>query len=118
MPTNSLGDGCSPPFASVDTYEYPNLSSESGLLNGKNTLLPRGYTTCIVLALRNTAMTGSQLREIRRQLGLTQVALAARLAVSANTVARWERNEVPIREPMARLIALLKLTAAMKARKR
>ena len=52
-------------------------------------------------------MTGEELRGVRKRLGLTQAALAEQLAVSPNTVARWERDEVPIREPMARLIRLL-----------
>jgi transcriptional regulator with XRE-family HTH domain len=30
-----------------------------------------------------------------------------KLGVSPNTVARWERNEVPIRESMALLVRLL-----------
>jgi len=35
---------------------------------------------------------------------LTQAALAATLGVAPNTVARWERNERTITEPMTRLI--------------
>ena len=52
-------------------------------------------------------MTGEQLRRIRMRLDLTQAELGKRLAVTANTVARWERNEVGISEPMAKLIRLL-----------
>lgn len=52
-------------------------------------------------------MTGEELRRVRRRLGLTQVQLAERLGVAANSVARWERDEVPIREPIARLVRLL-----------
>lgn len=55
-------------------------------------------------------MTGEELRRIRKRLGLTQVTLAEQLAVTPTTVARWERDEVPIREPMARLIQLLAKT--------
>ena len=55
-------------------------------------------------------MKGRELLRIRKRLGLTQVALAKRLAVSPNTVARWERDEVRIREPMAKLIRLLEQT--------
>jgi transcriptional regulator with XRE-family HTH domain len=54
-------------------------------------------------------MNGKQLRSLRRKLELTQKQLAEKLAVSSNTVARWERDEVPIREPIARLI---RMTAA------
>jgi len=47
---------------------------------------------------------GVQLRGLRARAGLTQAALAAKLGVAPNTVARWERNERTITEPMTRLI--------------
>ena len=49
------------------------------------------HTPCIV-----PLMTGSELRRIRKRLGLTQVQLAERLGVTGNTVARQERGEVRI----------------------
>jgi transcriptional regulator with XRE-family HTH domain len=49
-------------------------------------------------------MTGKQLKKIRGQLGWTQSQLANELGVTSNTVARWERGEVAIREPVARLL--------------
>jgi transcriptional regulator with XRE-family HTH domain len=49
-------------------------------------------------------MTGKQLKKIRGQLGLTQAEMAERVGVAPNTVARWERGEIVIREPIARLI--------------
>ena len=49
---------------------------------------------------------GATLRRLRMRAGLTQAALAAKLGVAANSVARWERNERTIAEPMARLIRL------------
>jgi transcriptional regulator with XRE-family HTH domain len=52
-------------------------------------------------------MRGRRLRAIRGKLNLTQAQLAERLGVASNTVARWERNEIPIRESMARLIQLV-----------
>jgi transcriptional regulator with XRE-family HTH domain len=55
-------------------------------------------------------VTGSQLRRLRRRLGLLQRELAARLGVAPNTVARWERDEVPIRAAMGRFIRLLAKT--------
>lgn len=39
-------------------------------------------------------MTGAELRSRRKALGLTQNDLASQLEVSANTVARWERDEM------------------------
>ncbi len=61
-------------------------------------------------------MTGKQLRKIRDRLKWTQVQLAEAVGVTSNTVARWERGEVPIREPMAKLI--LTVTAKGKHTKR
>ncbi|MDH5641718.1 MAG: helix-turn-helix domain-containing protein [Nitrospira sp.] len=52
-------------------------------------------------------MTGAQLRRIRDRLGLTQVAMAQRIGVTPNSVARWERGEMKITEPVARLVTLL-----------
>ena len=49
-------------------------------------------------------MTGKELKRIRKRLGLKQTELADRIGVHWNTLARWERDEVPIRESMARLI--------------
>jgi DNA-binding transcriptional regulator YiaG len=49
-------------------------------------------------------MTGPQLHAIRRKLGLTQTALAEAIGVTSNTVARWERGEMTISGPAARLI--------------
>ncbi len=53
------------------------------------------------------AVEGGQLRQIRSRLRLTQAAFAERLGVTGNTVARWERNEVRITEPMEKLIRLV-----------
>jgi transcriptional regulator with XRE-family HTH domain len=50
-------------------------------------------------------MTGKQLRAIRKRLGLTQVELAARLKLTGNSVARLERDDVAITEPMALLVS-------------
>jgi transcriptional regulator with XRE-family HTH domain len=52
-------------------------------------------------------MTPRQLRAIRHRLGLTQDQLADQIGVAANTVARWERGEMNMRTPTARLITML-----------
>jgi DNA-binding transcriptional regulator YiaG len=52
-------------------------------------------------------MTGEELRAFRHRLRLTQVELAAKIGVHWNSVARWERDEVGISEPVARLVELL-----------
>lgn len=41
-------------------------------------------------------MNAAKLRERRKALGLTQQALGDLLGVAQNSVARWEREEVPI----------------------
>src|SRR5439155_16888188 len=53
-------------------------------------------------------MTGRQLRAIRRALGLSLTKFAPELGIHWNTLARYERDEIPIAEPVtrpARLIA-------------
>ena len=55
-------------------------------------------------------MTGTELRRLRRRLGLTQRELAAKVGVTTTSLARWERDEVRITEPMARLLRLLATT--------
>jgi transcriptional regulator with XRE-family HTH domain len=52
-------------------------------------------------------MNGMALRKRRKQLGMTQLELAAALGVATNTVARYERDESGIPEPVARLIMLI-----------
>ncbi len=44
-------------------------------------------------------MTGDQLRAARIARNLTQRELATTLGISTNTLARWERGELPIRTP-------------------
>jgi transcriptional regulator with XRE-family HTH domain len=52
-------------------------------------------------------VTGEELRRIRKQLGLTQRAFADLVGVAPNSIARQERGEIGIREPLARLIRIL-----------
>lgn len=49
-------------------------------------------------------MTPTSLKRIRRELGLTQEALAAAVGVARETVARWETGVHGIPEPTVRLI--------------
>lgn len=55
-------------------------------------------------------MNGATLRTLRERAHLTQVQAAKRLGVTSNTVARWERDEVPIPQTAA-ILARLVLTA-------
>ena len=52
-------------------------------------------------------MTGVEIRAFREKLGWTQMALAEAIGVTSNTVARWERGEMAISEPAARLLEKL-----------
>ncbi len=62
-------------------------------------------------------MTGDTLRQIRKRLGLTQVAFAKQLGIHPNSLARMERGELGMREPVARLARLLE-TLEKKARRK
>jgi DNA-binding transcriptional regulator YiaG len=52
-------------------------------------------------------MKGREIRAIRKRLGLSQSKLADVVGVQRNTVARWERDELQIGEPAARLIRII-----------
>ncbi len=52
-------------------------------------------------------MTGDEVRRLRQRLGLTQAQLAERIGVHQNSLARWERGELGIRESAARLMRIL-----------
>jgi transcriptional regulator with XRE-family HTH domain len=52
-------------------------------------------------------VTGLELRRIRDRLKLTQVAFAARLGLTANSLARLERGERGVSETVAILARLL-----------
>ncbi len=57
--------------------------------------------------IHSVPMTGRQLRKIRSRLGWSQATLGRRLGVTENTAARWERGEVGISGPAARLTCVL-----------
>jgi transcriptional regulator with XRE-family HTH domain len=52
-------------------------------------------------------MTGAALKQIRTRWGLLQREMAERVGVTSNTIARYERGELPIPETLARLVTLL-----------
>jgi DNA-binding transcriptional regulator YiaG len=60
------------------------------------------------------SMTGVEIRALREKLGWTQMALAEAVGVTSNTVARWERGEMAMSEPAARL--LQKIAAEQRSR--
>jgi transcriptional regulator with XRE-family HTH domain len=57
-------------------------------------------------------MDNTQLRRIRKRLKLTQAQFAERIGIAPNSLARLERGERAITEPLARLIRLLAAPAA------
>lgn len=61
-------------------------------------------------------MNGNELRGIRKRLKWTQAKFATEIGVDPNTVARWERDEMKIREPMARLVQSIAKSRGKKKR--
>lgn len=57
------------------------------------------------------------MRAIRKRLELTQAQLAELVGLTPNTIARQERGEVGIKEPLARLVRVLAEQRAAKGRR-
>lgn len=57
--------------------------------------------------MQSRGMESTELRNLRNRLNLTQKGLAAEVGVEPNTVARWERGEMQIPVPVAKLVKLL-----------
>ena len=76
------------------------------------------YSWPVMARRRGEAMTGEELRQIRKRLGLTQVQLAEQIGVTSTTLARWERSEVGIGEPVARLVRFVASSAPKTRRRR
>jgi len=52
-------------------------------------------------------MTGEDVRELRKQMGLTQAELAHKMDVDSITISRWERGETkPHRASVKKLMRL------------
>ena len=60
-------------------------------------------------------MNGQQLRDTRKQMGLTQAELAERLKIAGNSVARMDRGEMIVTPPMALLISFVARVAGVDA---
>ena len=65
-------------------------------------------------------MTGPELREARRKLGLSQSQLAVRFGMAGHagqvTISRWENGVIPIERPEMLRLAMLGLAVEMSAR--
>jgi transcriptional regulator with XRE-family HTH domain len=57
------------------------------------------------------------IRNCRRSNGITQQRLAALLGITPNTVARWERGELPVQHPALLARALADLEREIKNKK-
>jgi DNA-binding transcriptional regulator YiaG len=53
------------------------------------------------------AMRGADIKKLRVSADLSQAKLATLLGVHANTIARWEREELYISEPVSRFLKLI-----------
>jgi len=54
-------------------------------------------------------MTGAQIKELRKNLGYTQARLAEEVGITANTIARYERDELNPSPPVLKLLKLLEI---------
>jgi putative transcriptional regulator len=63
-------------------------------------------------------MTAVDIRVLREKLGWTQMVLAKAIGVTSNTVARWERGEMGISEPAARLLQKIAAEQGLRTGKR
>jgi DNA-binding transcriptional regulator YiaG len=50
---------------------------------------------------------GQDIKKLRKEAKLSQAKLAKIMGVHANTVARWEREDMYISEPVARFLKLI-----------
>lgn len=57
-------------------------------------------------------MNGTQIKELRKSLGYTQARLAEEVGLTANTIARYERDELKPSPPVLKLLKLLELGRA------
>ena len=95
---------------SVTTFDSGSKKSNASSRNAPTK--PLDFRFVILYAAYS--MTGGEIRALREKLGWTQMALAEAIGVTSNTVARWERGEMAISEPAARL--LQKIAAEQRSR--
>jgi DNA-binding transcriptional regulator YiaG len=84
-----------------------------------NRILTLGYPNKVLdpllYATYNNYMKPQELKKIREQLGLTQAQLAELVGIAPNSIARQERGEIGIREPLARLLRMIALNPEKKS---
>lgn len=59
------------------------------------------------VASREGALTGSEIRFLRKYLGLSGVTFAKRIGVSHETVSRWENDKQEMSPPLERFLRLM-----------
>ena len=91
---------------------FASGSKKSSAFSPNAPAKPLDFRACCLYA--TYSMTGVEIRALREKLGWTQMALAEAVGVTSNTVARWERGEMAISEPAARL--LQKIAAEQRSR--
>jgi transcriptional regulator with XRE-family HTH domain len=82
------------PHCGLEKIEIPDFDGLVAAVSLARSLLP--------LKLR-----GTELRFLRKALGLSARDLAARIGVNAETLSRWENNREPIKQPVEKLVRLM-----------
>ncbi len=54
-------------------------------------------------------MTGEEIKNLRKALGYTQAKLAEEVGITANTIARYEREELHPSPPVLKLLKILEI---------
>lgn len=68
------------------------------------------------IAIHKKVLNGQEVRFLRKQLDYTQAELGKYLGVDAQTVARWEKDQIPIPGPADGLLRVIYLTEVMLGR--
>ena len=68
-----------------------------------------------IAADRSLGISGDEVRDRRRSLGMSQSELGVALGIARNTIARWERGDLPIGSPRLLSLALDGLAASLEA---
>lgn len=87
----------------VEIFDCPCGEQVVGIPN-----LPRLHDLIAKTILGKKALlTGQEIKFLRKNMGLTALALAKLLGVNNATISRWEHDEHPIQEPTDRLLRLV-----------
>lgn len=94
----------------VDGFEVIKRGDEEMILPEDSDGLHRAIA--LHLAMFRKPLTGRDIRFIRRAIDMTQPELGHNLGVQAQTVARWEKNQIVIPGPEERLLRINVILAA------